>query len=217
MDATNRQIDASAANASVANSSVSAPPSNELKPRNSGSTTALTEAQGKLTLLTAERAADTQLAAFIIAALALNLMVLILLRHILASVSLPDALVEKDPAVIEETTAALVASHQADVQAAAALSVAGTPTAAPAPVTAQEVAEALPASYSRIAGAFGAIVLAAALYAIANYIVWAMFFAPDKVSPVLQNIGSFFLAGSALFAPYAFNQLTSIFPAPKKV
>lgn len=173
--------------------------------------------------------ADLMLPAFLIAMVALNLAVLILLSRMLGGLTLRGALVEKDPAVVEDTTAALVASHKvaadaavamAQAQAPALLAAASggpgaatvTPVTAPNPVTPQNVADALPASYSRIAGAFGAIVLAAALYGLANYIIWAAFFAPDKISSVLDKMGSFFLAGSALFAPYAVNQLTSIFP-----
>ncbi|HLL30971.1 MAG TPA: hypothetical protein VK403_08245 [Allosphingosinicella sp.] len=160
---------------------------------------------------------------------ALNLAVLILLSRMLGGLTLRGALIEKDPAVVEDTTAALVASQkvtadavvavaQAQAPALAAAAAGGpgggaiTPVTVPNPVTPQNVVDALPASYSRIAGAFGAIVLAAALYGVANYIIWAAFFAPDKISGVLDKMGSFFLAGSALFAPYAVNQLTSIFP-----
>ena len=66
-------------------------------------------------------------------------------------------------------------------------------------------------SYSRVAGALGAFVLAASLWALANWLIYAAFWAPDTISPVLDGVGNFFLAGSSLFAPYAFNQLASVF------
>jgi hypothetical protein len=172
---------------------------------------------------------DLMLPAFVIAMVALNLTVLVLLNRMLSGLDLRGVLSEKDPAVVADTTAALVAGQKAAADAAVAVAQANapvfaaaaaagnlppaalTPAVAPA-VAPQDVADALPASYSRIAGAFGAIVLAAALYSVANYIVWAAFFAPDRIGGVLDKIGNFFLAGSALFAPYAVNQLTSIFP-----
>lgn len=161
---------------------------------------------------------NMQLTTFVIAMIALNGSTILLLAKILAGTSFRQALLEKDPAVVEETTRALVASHEATVQAwapaivsAAAAGIA-VPVTVPNPPTPQNVADALPASYSRIAGAFGAVVLAAALYALANYIIWAAFYSPASIKDVLDKTGNFFLAGSALFAPYAVNQLTSIFP-----
>jgi hypothetical protein len=142
---------------------------------------------------------------------ALNLTVLVLFKRMLSGRPLGGALVEKDPAVIQDATAALIASHKASADAAAAVS-SSAAVAGNAPP--EDVVDALPASYSRVAGAFGAIVLAAALYGLANYLVWAAFYQPDKISNVLEETGTFFLAGSALFAPYAVNQLTSIFPRP---
>ena len=165
--------------------------------------------------------ADFTLLACTLAMFALNLTVLVLFKRMLSGRPLGGALVEKDPAVIQDATAALIASHKASADAAAAVSssaaVAGNAPPAPTlptPLTPEDVVDALPASYSRVAGAFGAIVLAAALYGLANYLVWAAFYQPDKISNVLEETGTFFLAGSALFAPYAVNQLTSIFPRP---
>jgi hypothetical protein len=66
-------------------------------------------------------------------------------------------------------------------------------------------------SYSRACGSLGMIVMAGMLFALGNYILWASFF--DKSIDILDKIGSFFLAGSSLFAPYAFNQLGSVFKA----
>jgi hypothetical protein len=160
---------------------------------------------------------DPKLTTFVIAMIALNGSVVFLLARVLGGTSFREAMVEKDPAVVEETTRALVASHAATVQALAPalISAAGVrgsvPVAVPDAPTPQDVADALPASYSRIAGAFGAIVLAGALFALANYITWAAFYLPGSIKDVLDKMGNFFIAGSALFAPYAANQLTSIF------
>ena len=64
-------------------------------------------------------------------------------------------------------------------------------------------------SFSRVAGAFGALALAVAVIGISYWLVYALFYAEDIA--VLKQAGWFFLSGSALFAPYAFNQLSSIF------
>lgn len=64
-------------------------------------------------------------------------------------------------------------------------------------------------SFSRISGAFGALALAIATIGIAYWVVYALFY--EKNLNVLQNIGWFYASGAALFAPYAFNQLSSMF------
>lgn len=67
------------------------------------------------------------------------------------------------------------------------------------------------ASYSRVAGMVGATVLGCFLWAVANIVIYKAFAAPNDVPSLLQNIGGFFLAGASLFAPYAFNQLSTTF------
>lgn len=64
-------------------------------------------------------------------------------------------------------------------------------------------------SFSRVAGAFGALALAMAVIGISYWLVYALFY--EKDISVLKQAGWFFLSGSALFAPYAFNQLSSVF------
>jgi hypothetical protein len=64
-------------------------------------------------------------------------------------------------------------------------------------------------SFSRTAGAFGAMSLAAAVIGVAYWMVYALFY--DQDVKVLKEASWFFLSGSALFAPYAFNQLSSVF------
>lgn len=64
-------------------------------------------------------------------------------------------------------------------------------------------------SFSRTAGAFGAMALAAAVIGVSYWLVYALFY--DQPINVLKDASWFFLSGSALFAPYAFNQLSSVF------
>ena len=66
-------------------------------------------------------------------------------------------------------------------------------------------------SYSRVAGVVGAIVLATFLWALGNIVLYFAIEDADKISTILGNVGDFFLAGAALFAPYAFNQLKHVF------
>ena len=64
-------------------------------------------------------------------------------------------------------------------------------------------------SFSRTAGAFGAMALAAAVIGVSYWLVYALFYTQPLT--VLKDASWFFLSGSALFAPYAFNQLSSVF------
>jgi len=66
-------------------------------------------------------------------------------------------------------------------------------------------------SFSRLAGAVGAMGLAAVFIGIGYWVLYALFQNGDLSK--LQGLGVYFLSGSALFAPYAFNQLTKIFKA----
>ena len=66
-----------------------------------------------------------------------------------------------------------------------------------------------PGSFSRIAGTIGAIVLAAFFAGVSYWALHALF--SDGDLNKLKDLGTFFLVGSALFAPYAFNQIRSIF------
>jgi hypothetical protein len=68
-------------------------------------------------------------------------------------------------------------------------------------------------SYSRLSGFVGAIVLASFLWGLGNVILYKAFAenGPEEIQSLLSSIGSFFLAGAALFAPYAFNQLKGVF------
>ena len=64
-------------------------------------------------------------------------------------------------------------------------------------------------STSRMIAAFGLMVLAVMILGIGYGIMWSLF-TQDK-TPDLSGIGPYLLGGSALFAPYAFNQLKEIF------
>ncbi|MGR5550681.1 hypothetical protein [Vibrio sp. DNB22_12_1] len=67
-------------------------------------------------------------------------------------------------------------------------------------------------SFSRVAGSFGAMALTAATVGISYWLIYALFSENStSISETLKSVGFFFLAGSALFAPYAFNQLSSLF------
>lgn len=63
-------------------------------------------------------------------------------------------------------------------------------------------------STSRVGAAVGTLVLAVMALGVGYYMLWSLF-AHQSVD--LSGIGTYFLSGSALFAPYAFNQLSSIF------
>lgn len=66
------------------------------------------------------------------------------------------------------------------------------------------------ASYSRVSGAIGSIILAAMLAGVGYYFLYALFFKPEGLK-VMNDLWLYFAAGAALFAPYAVNQLSSIF------
>ncbi|WP_417309484.1 hypothetical protein [Devosia sp.] len=64
-----------------------------------------------------------------------------------------------------------------------------------------------PASYSRTAGAVGAMVLACFVWGLGNVLLYKGFASPGTIDELVSGLGGFFLGTSALFAPYAFNQL----------
>lgn len=63
-------------------------------------------------------------------------------------------------------------------------------------------------STSRLGAAVGTLVLAIMALGVGYYMLWSLF---TQQGVDLSSIGTYFLSGSALFAPYAFNQLSSIF------
>ena len=67
-------------------------------------------------------------------------------------------------------------------------------------------------SYSRITGCAGAVVLTSFIWALGNAVIYNAYMSPDAVGKLLTDVAPFILSGAALFAPYAFNQLSSVFP-----
>jgi len=125
----------------------------------------------------------------------LNLATIRLLTWGLGQVNVRDVLREKDP---NAAKAAMAVSLEAKVTGSA-----GVATGLPLDAT----------SYSRVAGFVGTIVMASFLWALSNIIVYKAFVqgGTDEIQKILSSVGSFFLAGASLFAPYAFNQIKSAF------
>ena len=65
-------------------------------------------------------------------------------------------------------------------------------------------------SFSRLAGAVGAMAIAATFVGIGYWAIEALFFEPENLDS-LEKLRVYFLVGSALFAPYAFNKLSEVF------
>jgi len=75
----------------------------------------------------------------------------------------------------------------------------------------EKSAENEPTSFSRVAGAIGAVSLAAFM---AGLGLWVFFAISDQDATMidrLSKLSTYFLGGAALFAPYAFNQLSKVF------
>lgn len=75
----------------------------------------------------------------------------------------------------------------------------------------EKSAENEPTSFSRVAGSIGAVSLAAFM---AGLGLWVFFAISDEDATMidrLSKLSTYFLGGAALFAPYAFNQLSKVF------
>lgn len=81
------------------------------------------------------------------------------------------------------------------------------PSPTPNPPPAGQKSDETP-STSRLGAAVGTLVLAVMALGVGYYMLWSLF---THQTVDLTSIGTYFLSGSALFAPYAFNQLSSIF------
>lgn len=90
-----------------------------------------------------------------------------------------------------------------------ALSEKSTSQPAPAPGGGPAAGPVMVASSSRMTALVGSIVITAMYVGVGYYALYAVFFDRDGLS-VLPDIIKYFLTGSALFAPYAFNKLSSI-------
>lgn len=66
-------------------------------------------------------------------------------------------------------------------------------------------------SFSRTAAAIGAFGLTAFFVGTGYWVLFTLFFGKSADLKDLDELGVYFLSGSALFAPYAFNQLKGIF------
>jgi hypothetical protein len=123
-----------------------------------------------------------------------NVAIILLLMKVIRSAQLGQALSEKaeDTFGTKETTKVTSKAE-------------GTET-----VTTTETA--MQTSSSRVASFIGAVVMAVFLWGLGNIILYKGSLGDyDEIEKLMASIGSFFLAGSALFAPYAFNQLGTVF------
>lgn len=66
-------------------------------------------------------------------------------------------------------------------------------------------------SFSRVAGFLGITILASLFWTLSNVVIGYSVLNPAQIAVVLGGSGKIFLIGAALFLPYAFNQLKSIF------
>lgn len=66
-------------------------------------------------------------------------------------------------------------------------------------------------SFSRLCGAIGMIIMAGILLGVGMYGIWSLF--ENGNAAGVKDMGAVFLSGSALFAPYAFNQIKATFQA----
>jgi hypothetical protein len=130
--------------------------------------------------------------AFYLAMLASNAFLFLALQRLTMRIELKEILSEKDPDALGARAETVTAARNASA----------TPAETPAPV---------PTSYSRTSAFLGSLVLAAMLLGTVEYALWAIFFDPGGISNNLTAVSKLFLAGSALFAPYAFNQVGQVF------
>jgi hypothetical protein len=66
-------------------------------------------------------------------------------------------------------------------------------------------------SFSRVAGALGAVGIAANFVGIGYWALHGLFFGTSTDLSKISSLSTYFLAGSALFVPYAFRSLSDIF------
>lgn len=66
-------------------------------------------------------------------------------------------------------------------------------------------------SYSRLTGLAGATVLTAFYWALGNLAIYKAFTRPADIRAIIEAVQPIFLIGSALFLPYAFNQIKAAF------
>jgi len=70
-------------------------------------------------------------------------------------------------------------------------------------------------SYARVSGAIGSIAIASLFVGMSYWILYALFFGTGTgaydIATKINAMSGFFIAGAALFLPYAFDRLSSIF------
>lgn len=128
-----------------------------------------------------------------------NVAVIRLLQISLTPISFQDVLREKSA----------TAAHPNVAVAAAPAGPAG-PAGPAAPAASAAATAPQDTSYSRVTGMVGAMVIGCFVWGLGNVILFKAFIAPDDVPKLLSGVSPFLLSSSALFAPYAFNQLKDI-------
>lgn len=68
-------------------------------------------------------------------------------------------------------------------------------------------------SYSRITGLVGAVIVTAFYWAVGNVALYKAFTQISDIRLIVNSVAPLFMVGSALFLPYAFNQIKSAFGA----
>jgi hypothetical protein len=133
-------------------------------------------------------------------------------KHALAVKAAAAASDATDSAVAASSAAAADNTNQVAAVTAASASAAASTAAAVVKSATSNLNDAAATSYSRITGFAGTVVLTCFVWALGDAVIYNAYIAPTSVKDMLTGVGPFILAGSALFAPYAFNQLSSVFP-----
>jgi hypothetical protein len=133
-----------------------------------------------------------------------NASIIRLLGVSFSKISFRDVLREKDPSANAAAAKAVAASP------AAAGGVA-PPAAGASAAAATTIVPPDDTSYSRVAGLLGAVVIGCFVWGLGNVVLFKAFTAPGDIDALLKGVSSFLLSSSALFAPYAFNQLKDTF------
>lgn len=66
-------------------------------------------------------------------------------------------------------------------------------------------------SFSRVSGALGAVGIAATFVGIGYWALHGLFFGSSSDLGKISSLSTYFLSGSALFIPYAFNRISEVF------
>ena len=69
-------------------------------------------------------------------------------------------------------------------------------------------------SYAKVSGAIGSIAISSLFVGLGYYILYALYLEQGdtfSLKESLNGLGTYFLAGAALFLPYAFEKLSTVF------